>query len=668
MTDKTKRYADLVRLLNQYSLEYHSLDAPSVSDAVYDSLFAELKQIESEHPNLISDNSPSQRVGNAVKGGFSKVEHASRMLSLNDVFSEQDVVEWFTRIKKLNPDLREEFFCDIKMDGLACSLIYENGEFVRAVTRGDSFVGEDVSSNVRTIKNVPMLLASGPDFLREGRTEVRGEIVILKHDFENLNRIQRENGEPEFANPRNLAAGTIRQLDPKITAKRPLKFMAYDLIREDTSEIPTNAFAYQTLSQIGFARNPQAAKVSSIQKVLEFIHQWSEARKDLDFNTDGVVVKLNDRADFAALGVVGKQPRAAVAFKYSPEEATAVVEDIVISVGRTGAATPVAVFEPVQLAGTTVKHASLHNADEIARLDVRIGDTVVVYKAGDIIPKVDRVLTELRTQDLPKFNFEQELARQFPEVEFYRPEGEVVFRARGLNSDLILKKSVAFYASKAGLDIENLGEKNVDLLVDAGLVTDLADIYDLKKADLLKLERFAELSADNLLGAIEKAKNPELHKFIAALGIRHVGGETAKILAEKFGSFEALREVSFEKLLEIDGIGQKMAESILAYFASEENMAVVEKMFGFGVKVQDFAKIEGSLSGKNFVITGTLSGMSREEAAAKIEHLGGNFQKTISKTTDFLVTGGKVGASKLAKAEKLGVKILTEDDFLEMLQ
>ena len=668
MTDKTKRYADLVRLLNQYSLEYHSLDAPSVSDAVYDSLFAELKQIEAEHPNLISDNSPSQRVGNAVKGGFSKVEHASRMLSLNDVFSEQDVVEWFARIKKLNPNLREEFFCDIKMDGLACSLIYENGEFVRAVTRGDSFVGEDVSSNVRTIKNVPMLLASGPDFLREGRTEVRGEIVILKHDFENLNRIQRENGEPEFANPRNLAAGTIRQLDPKITAKRPLKFMAYDIIRENASEIPTNEFAYQTLSQAGFARNPQAAKVDSIQKVLDFIHQWSEARKDLDFNTDGLVVKLNNRADFAVLGVVGKQPRAAVAFKYSPEEATAVVEDIVISVGRTGAATPVAVFEPVQLAGTTVKHASLHNADEIARLDVRIGDTVVVYKAGDIIPKVDRVLTELRTQDLPKFDFEQELARQFPEVEFYRPEGEVVFRARGLNSDLILKKSVAFYASKAGLDIENLGEKNVNLLVGAGLVADLADIYNLKKADLLKLERFAELSAENLLGAIEKAKNPELHKFIAALGIRHVGGETAKILAETFGGFEALREVSFEKLLEIDGIGQKVAESILAYFASEENMVVLEKMFDFGVKVQDFAKIEGALSGKNFVITGTLSGMSREEAAAKIENLGGNFQKTISKTTDFLVTGGKVGASKLAKAEKMGVKILAEDDFLEMLQ
>ena len=668
MTDKiNSRYLDLIKLLNKYSFEYHSLDKPSVSDAVYDSLFAELKKIEAKNPDIISPNSPTQRVGSAVKGGFKKVKHTSRMLSLNDVFSEREVEEWFIRIKKLKPELQEDFFCDIKMDGLACSIIYEDGEFVRAVTRGDSFVGEDVSSNVRTIKNVPMFLERGPDFLRHGRTEIRGEIVILKDDFDRLNKIQRENDKSEFANPRNLAAGTIRQLDPSIAASRPLNFRAYDLIREDRDEILTNEFAYEAISKVGIECNSQACRLNSIEEVLKFINNWSEDRKDLPFNTDGLVVKINNRKDFFDLGVVGKQPRAAIAFKYSPEEATAVVKDIVISIGRTGAATPVAVFAPVQVAGTTVQHASLHNADEIDRLDVRIGDTVVIFKAGDIIPKINRVLKELRTNKLPKFNFEQELTRQYPEVEFERPTGEVVYRVKGVNSNIILKKSVAFYASKAGLDIENLGEKNVDLLVEKGLIWDLADIYNLKKEDLLNLERFAELSANNLLRAIDNSKNPELDKFIAALGIRYVGGETAKLLAEKFGNFDSLRRAELEELLEIDGIGQKVAESILAYFSDDDNLLILEKMFSYGVKVKDFSKIEGVLNGKNFVITGVLNSMSREQAAEKIEKLGGKFQKTISKTTDFLIIGEKVGATKILKAEKLGVKILNEDIFLKII-
>lgn len=668
MTDKiNSRYLDLIKLLNRYSFEYHSLDEPSVSDAVYDSLFAELKKIEAKNPNIISPNSPTQRVGSAVRGGFQKVKHTSRMLSLNDVFSEKEVEEWFARIKKLKPELQEDFFCDIKMDGLACSIIYEDGEFVRAVTRGDSFIGEDVSSNVRTIKNVPMFLDRGPDFLRYGRTEIRGEIVILKDDFDRLNKIQRENGKPEFANPRNLAAGTIRQLDPSIAASRPLNFRAYDLIREDQDEIPTNEFAYEAISKVGIECNSQARRFNSIEEVLKFINNWSEDRKDLPFNTDGLVVKINNRKDFFDLGVVGKQPRAAIAFKYSPEEATAVVKDIVISIGRTGVATPVAVFAPVQVAGTTVQHASLHNADEIDRLDVRIGDTVVIFKAGDIIPKINRVLKELRTNELPKFNFEQELARQYPEVKFERPTGEVAYRVKGINSSIILKKTIAFYASKAGLDIENLGEKNVDLLVEKGLIRDLADIYNLKKEDLLNLERFAELSANNLLRAIDDSKNPELDKFIAALGIRHVGGETAKLLAEKFGDFDSLRRAELETLLEIDGIGQKVAESILAYFSDDDNLLILEKMFSYGVKVKDLSKIEGVLNGKNFVITGVLNSMSREQAAEKIEKLGGKFQKTISKTTDFLIIGEKVGATKILKAEKLGVKILNEDVFLKII-
>ena len=667
--DKKNRYQDLVKLLNQYSFEYHTLDNASVPDSVYDSLFSELKKIEAEHPEFISRNSPTQRVGNVVKGGFSKVEHASRMLSLNDVFSESEIVEWFERIKKIDPTLEDIFFADIKMDGLACSLIFENGEFVRAVTRGDSFVGEDVSSNVRTIKNIPFFLRAEKEFafFENGRTEIRGEIVILKDDFDKINKVRKEQGDPEFANPRNLAAGTIRQLDPLITASRPLYFRAYDIIRENPKEIKTNEFAYLALKNLGFSVNEQAKKIIGIKQVVDFIEFWSEKRKELPFNTDGLVVKINNRDKFSKLGIVGKQPRAAIAFKYSPEEATAVVSDIVISIGRTGIATPVAVFAPIQLAGTTVRHASLHNADEISRLDIRIGDTVVVFKAGDIIPKILRVLPELRPKNAEIFNFEKELSKQFPEIEFYRPEGEVAYRAKGLNSELILKKTITFYASKAGLDIENLGEKNVNLLVEKGLIRDLADIYNLQKNDLLKLERFAELSVNNLLQAIESSKNPELAKFIAALGIRHVGGETAKILAEKFVSFENLQNAEIEDLLSIDGIGEKVAESILAYFSDDENLQILNKMFDFGVKVQNFAKNEGILSGKNFVITGTLKEMSREKAAEKIELLGGKFQKSISKTTDFLVIGEKVGATKIEKAKKLGVKILEEDDFLEML-
>lgn len=665
--DKT-RYADLVRLLNQYSFEYHTLDAPSVSDAVYDSLFSELKQIEAQNPDLVSPNSPSQRVGNTVKGGFEKVAHATRMLSLNDVFSKEEISAWYERIKKLEPYLEEEFFADIKMDGLACSLIYQDGEFVRAVTRGDSFVGEDVSSNVRTIKNVPMFLPEVESF-NVGRTEIRGEIVILKDDFENLNQFRRRSGEPEFANPRNLAAGTIRQLDPKITSRRPLKFIAYDILRESQDEISTNSHAYDFLSQLGFYRNLEAAQISGVKNLFEFISKWENERETLPFNTDGLVIKINDRQKFASLGVVGKQPRGAVAFKYAAEEAVAVVEDIVISVGRTGAATPVAVFEPVQLAGTTVKHASLHNADEIARLDVRIGDTVVVFKAGDIIPKVSHVLTELRKDGAVKFNFENALAEQFPDAEFYRPEGEVVYRLKGTNSDLILKKNLAFYASKQGLDIENLGEKNVNLLVENGLISSLADIYALQKSQLLALDRFAEVSAGKLIEAISKSKNPPLEKFIAALGIRHIGGETAKLLAEKFQDFSNFQNSTFEDLCAIDGVGVKAAESILAWFSDEENLTMLEKMFSLGVEIQVFSAIkDGVLSGKNFVITGTLDGISREEMAKRIEDLGGRFQKSITRDTDFLLVGAKVGASKLAKAEKLGVEILPQEKFENLIK
>ena len=672
MTEKYKtRYRQLLELLNRYSYEYHTLDAPSVSDEVYDSLFAELKKIEAENPAIISPNSPSQRVGNIISEKFQKIPHASRMLSLNDVFSEGEVIKWFERIQKIEPNLRAEFFADIKMDGLACSLIYKNGEFVRAVTRGDSFVGEDVSSNVRTIKNIPMFLNLTDEnfaFLGEGKTEIRGEIVIFKEDFEKLNAERRAKNEPEFANPRNLAAGTIRQLDSGVVASRPLKFMAYDLLRDEKTEIPTHDFAYKALSAIGFQRNLQAAKIKSVAEVLNFIKKWGSEREKLPFNTDGLVVKINDRADFDRLGVVGKQPRAAVAFKYEAEQATTVVKDIVISLGRTGAATPVAVFDPVSVAGTTIKHASLHNADEIERKDVRIGDTEVIFKAGDIIPQVKEVVFELRPKNTEKFNYEKVLRQQYPDLEFERPLGEAVYRVKGQNSAIILKRALEYYASKPALNIENLGEKNVEALVDAGLVNDIADIYTLKIDDLLELERFAELSSKNLLEAIENSKNPPLHKFIAALGIRHIGDQTSRDLAQKFKSLNALVDAGLEDFLSVDGIGKVVAESLVAWFSSEDNLALLEKFANLGVKpVFEEKKTGGKLNGAKFVITGTLAGISREEMAEKIREFGGEFQKTITRETDFLLIGEKVGASKIAKAEKLGVKVISQAEFEEMI-
>ena len=426
MTPAQLRVQELKKLLTRYSHEYHVSDDPSVSDAVYDGLFNELKQLEADNPELVTSDSPTQRVGSVLKGGFKKVRHAQRMLSLNDVFSREEVEAWVKRMDKLLPGSKHEFFADIKMDGLACALIYQDGLLVQAITRGDSYVGEDVTSNVRTIKNIPLRLHEPQknDKLLIGRTEIRGEIVMLKSDFHKLNQQQRQAGKPEFKNPRNLAAGTIRQLDPKLVASRPLHFRAYDLLREDPRDVPTNMYAYQALSQLGLMRNSQATVFTTLDAVMAFIDHWDEKRHDLEFNTDGLVVKVNDRAQFNELGVVGKQPRAAVAYKYAAEQATTVVKDIVISIGRTGAATPVAVFDPVQVAGTTVQHASLHNADEIARKDVRVGDTVVIFKAGDIIPQVESVVLELRPKNTERFDYQTSLQSQYPELEFFRPAGE----------------------------------------------------------------------------------------------------------------------------------------------------------------------------------------------------------------------------------------------------
>lgn len=666
-SDATLRIKQLRELIRNYRHHYHVLNESIMSEEAADSLKHELSQLEEQWPELITPDSPTQRVAGQALDKFVKVEHKVPMMSLNDVFDKQEVEAWRTRIEKIVPG-DDQYFCDVKMDGLACSLIYEDGILVRAVTRGDSRVGEDVTSNVRTIHNVPLTLRSSDGFaeLLRGRTEVRGEIIMTKKQFELLNQRQAESGKPAFANPRNLAAGTIRQLDPRLVAKRPLEFHGYDLLRDDATDVPTYGFAYDAMTAIGITRNSQARVIAGIDKVMEYVDEWQDKRKELPFHTDGFVIKINDRARYARLGVVGKTPRGAVAYKYAAEQTTTMVKDIVISIGRTGAATPVAVFDPVVVAGSTVQHASLHNADEIARLDVRRGDTVIIFKAGDIIPQVETVLTELRPAKTIAIDFEQELARQYPELEFERPKGEVVYRVKGLTGPIILKRALQHFASKGALDIDTLGEKNVNALVDAGLVQDLADIYTLSVAQVLELDRFAELSAEKLVGAIAEKKIPTLERFLYGLGIRHVGIQTAIDLVKAFGSLDAIQRATIDELRLVDGVGEVVAESIAAWFADEDNLAMLKKFKDLGV-IPHAAQTSGALSGLSFVVTGTLESMGREEIAEKVRSLGGTFQSAVGKDTTYLVTGGNVGGSKLKKAERYGTKIISEKELQELL-
>ncbi|MBO7699359.1 NAD-dependent DNA ligase LigA [Candidatus Saccharibacteria bacterium] len=688
------RIEKLRELINDYRYHYHVLDESTMSEAAADSLKHELAQLEEQYPDLITPDSPTQRVAGRPLDKFTKVTHKKRMISLADVFSEEEIKEWNERnAKLLTPADRAKvtYFTDINMDGLACSLHYKDGVLVKAVTRGDGLVGEDVTMNVRTIENVPLRLAArgdtverapsvtsrvsengdgnenvaGPRAAIPSVVEVRGEIVIFKDDFNRLNEKQEKMGEKPFANPRNLAAGSIRQLDPKIAASRPLKFMAYDLVEPD---LPTNSQAYDQLRAYGFQTSRQDKTFNTLKEVFGEIKHLGETRGGLPFNTDGMVIKINDRRIYSQLGIVGKTPRAAVAFKYPAEESTTKVRDIVISIGRTGAATPVAILDPVVVAGSTVKHASLHNADEIARLGVRIGDTVIIYKAGDIIPQVKEVLLPLRPENTKPFNYEEALKEQYPELDFYRPSGEVVYRVKGETSDLILKRSLEYYASKPALNIEGLGEKNVVALVDSKLVQNIPDLYRLTAAKVAQLERFAELSAKNLVNAIEASKTAPLAKFITALGIRHVGAQTAIALANHFHSVDALRDATEEDLLSIPDIGKIVAESILAFFADEDNLKTLDELKELGVHPTYEDKSQLPLADKSYIISGTLDGFGREEAEDLLRDKGATVTSSVTKNTTALILGEKPGKSKLEKAEKLGIPTLGLQDFLELIK
>ena len=657
------RIEKLKTLINDYRYHYHVLDESIMSEAAADSLKHELSQLEEQYPEFITPDSPTQRVAGKPLDKFQKVTHASRMISLADVFSESEIRDWLARNNKLvDQGIEFTFFTDIKMDGLAMSLHYENGIFKQAVTRGDGLVGEDVTMNVKTIQNIPLKLNrdNPPEHL-----EVRGEVIIFKQDFEKLNQMQAKLGEKPFANPRNLAAGTIRQLDPRIAASRPLRFMAYDLV---TPDLPTHQEAYEFLRQIGFQTSGQDHVYTHLNEVFAEIKHLGQVRGDFLFNTDGMVIKINDRKIYSELGIVGKTPRGAVAFKYPAEESTSKVRDIVISIGRTGAATPVAILDPVEIAGSTVRHATLHNSDEIEKLDIRIGDTVIVYKAGDIIPKIKEVLFTLRPEGTEPFDYEKALKNQYPELEFERPDGEVVYRVKGQDSDFILRRNLEYFASKQALNIEGLGEKNVNLLVDAGLLKSLVDLYRLQKSDLIKLERFGELSATKLLNAIEGTKQAPLAKFITALGIRHVGAQTAVALANAFQSLEALRDATEEELLKIPDIGLTVSESILAYFADEDNLKQLDDFTALGVCPVYVNHDNAPLKGQSFVVTGTLTDLGREEAEDLLREKGATVTSSVTKNTTALIAGAKPGASKVTKAEKLGIKVISEAEFRELIK
>lgn len=651
------RILKLRELINDYRYHYHVLDESIMSEAAADSLKHELALLEKEFPELVTPDSPTQRVAGKPLDKFTKVTHRDRMISLADVFSADEVRGWVQANEKLVGPI-QSYFTDIKMDGLACALHYEDGLFVQAVTRGDGLVGEDVTMNVRTIENVPLRIDE------PGHVEVRGEIVIFKKDFEELNAKQVKAGEKPFANPRNLAAGSIRQLDPRIAAKRQLKFIAYDLVEPN---LPTHGEAYAKLREMGFRTSGEDKVFRSIDEVLQEIKRLEDYRQTLPFNTDGMVVKINDRVVYQKLGIVGKTPRGAVAFKFPAEESTTRVKDIVISIGRTGAATPVAILEPVVVAGSTVRHASLHNADEIARLDVRIGDTAIIYKAGDIIPQIKEVLTPLRPIGAEPFDYATALKKQYPELEFERPEGEVVYRVKGESSDFILKRALEYYASKSALNIDGLGEKNVEALVNANMVKSIADLYRLEVKDVAKLGRFARLSAKNLINSIQASKTPPLNKFITALGIRHVGAQTANTLAKGFGSIEKLAQATEEELHQLPDVGQIVAESILAWFADEDNLKLLTELKELGVEpvYQDQSHLP--LSGKSYIVTGTLESMGREEAEDKLRALGATVTSSVTKNTTALITGAKPGKSKTDKATSLGIPALSEAEFLQLI-
>ena len=658
------RIEKLKTLINDYRYHYHVLDESTMSEAAADSLKHELSELEAKFPDLVTGDSPTQRVAGQISEAFQSVAHSSRMLSLNDVFNEDELVAWQKRVVKfLNIDKKFEVFADLKMDGLACALRYRDGQLYMGLTRGDGLMGEDITVNVRTIESVPLTLRQNVP----GEVEVRGEIVMYRADFDALNIERQKAGLALFANPRNTAAGAVRQLDPKLVAERKLQFHAYD-IAVYPEALETNDKVYKKLRDLGFRASINASKFINVKSLVEFIDEWDKKREELPYNTDGVVVKLNDRNFYVRAGIVGKAPRGAAAYKYPAEQSTTKVKDIFVSIGRTGAATPVAILEPVVVAGSTVQMATLHNQGEVERKDIRIGDTVIIQKAGDIIPEVVRPLTELRTGNEKRF-FMPENCPECGKALKKQKADEAVWRCINTKCPARVSNQIQHFACKGALDIEGLGKKNVEALLESGLINNTAGLYALTKEQILGLDRFAEKSADNLINAVATKKTPPLHKFVFALGIRHVGAQTAVDLSQKFKNLDNIGTATYEQLREVEGVGEVVAESIIAWFAEEENIDLLADFRRLGVwpEIVKQSSTSSKLNGQKFAITGSLQHGSREEMAEKIRAAGGIFQSSVGKDTDYLVVGENVGANKLEKATKLGTKVISENELQEIL-
>jgi DNA ligase (NAD+) len=654
--------------INDYRYRYHVLNESTMSEAAADSLKHELTQLEEAYPDLITPDSPSQRVAGAVSERLVAVPHQIRMTSLNDVFDRAEIEAWVTRSTKLLGHVPKEYYAEMKLDGLAATIIYEDGSLSLGLTRGDGLVGEDITAGLRTIESIPLRLRrdSGvsPSVYR-GRFEVRGEIVIYKDDFEALNRRQEELGKPLFANPRNTAAGSIRQLDPKLVAERHLRFIGYELSTE-VETITTHAQKHELLSKLGFVVDQHSRVTDSVDGIMEFIDDWQEKRHDLSFGTDGIVININSDTDYAHLGIVGKAPRGAVAFKYPAEQTTTILKDIMISIGRTGAATPFAVLEPVKVAGSTVALATLHNESEIARKDIRIGDTIILQKAGDIIPEIVEPLVKLRDGSERVFV----MPKDCPVCghKLAKRADEAVWRCVNFDCPALESGRIVHFASKDAYDIEGLGEQTVDALLDAGLITDAADLFSLTVEQLLTVDRFAQKSAENLVKGIQTRKAIALDRYIYALGIRHVGQQTARDLATFFGSLDHFRQAKPHELDAVAGIGPVVSASLSDWLSSERHNKFLAKLDAAGVVPQARKRASGPLVGQSFVITGSLDMGSRDEVAEQLEALGATVQNSVTKMTTYLVIGEDPGGSKLTKAEKLGTKQLDETALSRLLK
>jgi DNA ligase (NAD+) len=651
------RIVKLKEVIDHHRYLYHVLDKQEVSEQALDSLKHELYLLEQQYPDLITSDSPTQRVAGKPLKGFKEVEHRLPMLSIEDIFSEKELLEWEGYLKRLAPDAKFEYFCELKIDGFAIALIYKNGLFDLGATRGNGKIGEDVTQNLRTIESIPLKLNADI----QGEVEVRGEVYIEKKDFNSLNKELAKTGQKPYANPRNLAAGSIRQLDPKLAALRPLRFLAYDLITDLGQK--KHSKEHEKLLSLGF--RVETGKVcQNISQVIDFWKAIGQKREALPFQIDGVVIVVNNNDLFLKLGVAGKSPRGIRAFKFSPKQATTKVKDIKLQVGRTGAITPVAILEPVNIAGATISRATLHNEGEIKRLGLKIGDTVIVERAGDVIPAISQVLPELREGKEKEFIF--------PKVcpvcgtRLVKSDEEAVWRCPNANCRALRKEFFYHFVSKKAFDIEGLGPKVVDRLIEENLLFTPADIFSLTKDDLLTLERFAERSAQKLINSIQKSKKIPLARFVYSLGIRHIGEEMAYDLSQYFGSLERLIRASREELGSVPGAGKIVLESLFDWLGREANQKLIKDLLKSGVIITLPEKIGRKLSNQTFIITGSLSSLTRSEAHKKIRMLGGRPQSSISKETDYLIAGENPG-SKFAKAKTLGVKIISEKEFLKML-